>query len=358
MSIDGVGSSNQGSTTLGNPFLLRQNYNKYKHSHTEGQIKFEHVKTMYLYQLYNIAINRFRYIGLPDEIHPYALEDYLIRDGVALLAYDDMIKINDPDRPVSGGFVATRTRQDGELDVYGFYTERWGVAFGAYGYEKRFDKTNSILMRDKPILFPLLAELELYADRMATLWMTGDMNLIALRTPLFGIGMQDDMKDFENIFKDIYEWAKFIKTEENLMANGKLQLFNNNAPILFDKTTREIHQIKMEALSAMGVECNVVDKAERVQSAEVNAQAGATESYRNIGLAVRERSMEQFNRMNKKYNRYKKECRVEYNSDLPSIVNGFISDGSNIRTLQQAMNIDDNVSRETNTNNSNNTGGV
>lgn len=337
--MNGTNQSTGSFSTGYNPWLLKENYNGGK-KETEGMRQFRFIKAMHFYQLYNIAVNRYRYINLPKEIHPYVMEDYLVRNGIALLAFDDMVRPSTTTLKDGreGAFVATQVRVEGELDVYGFGDQRVGYSFGAQGYEKRFGKKNSVLMRDKPIAFPVIYELECYADKIANLWMTGDLNITALRMPFIGIATDDDeVRDLENLFKDVYSFAKFVKCGIHPVNNNKFNLFNTGAPVIFDKIESQILQVKYAALGSLGVECTPRDKKERIQSAEVDADMGAVESYRNIGLDMRERSMDQFNELFEP----EKKARVEYNSDLPSIVNGFLQTGS-IGGFNQDRNVNQN----------------
>ena len=78
-----------------------------------------------------------------------------------------------------------------------------------------------------------------------------------------------------------------------------------------------------QMLTDLGYESNPMTKRERLISGETQGNNGETEANRNIGLQLRKRACEQCN------NLFGWDCDVEFNTELPTMINGFVNGMSN-----------------------------
>ena len=84
--------------------------NEGKPSKANGNAKFYNLKLFFFSQLHNLAVSRFEWENLPDEIQPFIMEDYLFWDGSCLMIYDETIDM----------YGITKYALMGEMDIYGY----------------------------------------------------------------------------------------------------------------------------------------------------------------------------------------------------------------------------------------------
>ena len=89
-------------------------------------------------ELYGIAISRFIYENIPEEINVRFLEKMLIEQGKVLFFYDEDL-----------GYTALPYTSDGRLDIYNDPISR--RAYATSGYHKQLNKDNSLsYMNSRP----------------------------------------------------------------------------------------------------------------------------------------------------------------------------------------------------------------
>ena len=260
---------------------------------------------MYFYKILNLAINRFKYEGLPEEIDPYFLERGLFFNGSVLMLKD----------PVVNMYAIMYYSLGGNLDIYQFPQDRY--AYATQSYFKMYDKSNSVIIRDSPTMFPFVQEAWLYAGTMANLWLTKDINVYWLRTPKFITYPQSQGITVENILRDFNDYVPAIKVSDEVNID-MFKTIDISSPDVTESLSKMERETKANVLVDLGYSASAIEKKERVQSGELEQNQGEIYGMRNIYLKARQRAMDFANEM------WGLDIKVTFNTDFDTMVDEFL----------------------------------
>lgn len=236
----------------------------------------------YFEELHNLVLSSIEIEGLPDEIEEFFLYDVIFWHGQALFIYDDVLN----------AYGVTSMSEAGGIDAYGHGFIRYSYA--TPNYLKQYSKWDSVIFRDRPTGLSYARDIMCYAETLANLWMTREINLNAMKTPVVIKAPKEVNLSYQLMAQDIQNYVPIIKTD-NDMDLDRIQTLDLNAPVIFDKIEEQIHKIKMEALSFIGFDVSAVEKKERVQTADVQQNQEQNFGNRTMRLACYERSCKQAN---------------------------------------------------------------
>lgn len=237
----------------------------------------------YLLRLLNLSLSRFEWVGLPSEIDERFLEICLLYNGACLFFYDDVM-----------GFSVMKCAPSGTYDIYNNPLKRF--AYAITGYNKQFNKKNSVIIYNNYLRTNSILTLTLYAKRLEEIQRTIDININAQKTPLILQCEEKQRLSIENLYKKYEGNAPVIFGGENLDLNS-IKVLNTNAPFVADKLTLQKHELWNEILSYLGIENSNTDKKERLIPDEVNANNGDVEMQRFTNLNSRLQACKQINEM-------------------------------------------------------------
>lgn len=233
-----------------------------------------------------MAVSIFKWTGLPQTIDTRFLELTVIESGLNVFFYDDDI----------GSFLSLRATQQGKYDVYnnplGF------IANGASGgYKKYLKNYECVPIWNNPLRTSDLEAIEIYARRLADVDRTVDVNLMAQKMPVFIAVPETQRLTVENMVKQWLgnEPIVVASSSGTLDLSAAMEYLSPNTPFISDKLLDVKMTIWSEAMTYFGVDNQNIEKAERVQSSEVNANNGQIEANRLIRLNCRRRSCKQIN---------------------------------------------------------------
>ena len=139
-----------------------------------------------------LAVNRFRWEGLPDTCDARYLEKTLHRNGIATLSH-----VAGQDVPV---FTTLQALPNGEYNMYGLPTRWRAVGFdGLTDYEVTGDN-GELCYYSYSRISPWNA-LEIYARKMAHYERTEDVNLSQQMRPFIGVAPQEKKMELVNLLK-------------------------------------------------------------------------------------------------------------------------------------------------------------
>lgn len=104
----------------------------------------------------NLALSRYEYDGLPDEIPPRMLNSYLLWQGMCLFKKE----------PITGLFGVFGVNLVGEPDIYGIPTDWIAYAMNGQYYEQT-DKNESSLIFARPFAVPEILSIILHSQSLA-----------------------------------------------------------------------------------------------------------------------------------------------------------------------------------------------
>lgn len=265
--------------TLTNPFLVKE-FNRSLSKNPDYNRMVMH----YFEELHNLAISSIEIEGLPDEIEEFFMNDVLFFGGSGLMIRE----------PMFGMYGFTAFSESGEIDAYGHGFIRYSYA--TPNWLEKYDKYNSVIFRDRPTGTPIAGDIMMYAQTLANLWMTREVNLNALKTPVVIKAPKEMQLSYKLMMQDVQNYVPILQTD-NDMDLERIDVLNMNAPVIFDKIESQIHQVKMQALSFLGFDVSAVEKRERVQSADAEQNQEENFGNRNMRLRCFKRSCKQANQL-------------------------------------------------------------
>lgn len=238
----------------------------------------------YFNMLHEMIVNRFEWLGLPDEIPPRVIEDYLFWWGQAVFFEDDVLE----------KYAVMKTNMGGTVDIYGVPNMRFAYA---QQYFKTLNKANSVIVWDSAIGYPSVDYVQMYAESLANMRMTRNLNIYAQRTPVIIAGSDNQRLSTKNLFKQYNDFVPFISVRDGVSNIDNIKVLNLNPPNVFGDITTAMRQEIADFCIQFGI--NNIDgtKKERLITSEIEQDADLTLINRQSFLGVRKRACEQINRL-------------------------------------------------------------
>lgn len=238
----------------------------------------------YFYQLIDIAINRYQWEGLPEEIDPRFFEYQLNWMGYALFFKDE----------IANYFLVTQCSIGGRWDIYNIPKYRRAIASNGY-QASRTDK-DSIIVFNNYMRTSTTPTIQYYANKLMELERSIEINSAAQRTPYMLKAEESQRLSVKNAYAQVAVGEPVVYLDKSF-APDAIQVLNTNAPYVCDK----LYDLKIkywnEALSFLGVMNVNTEKKERLISDEVYVQNNDTDMNRLTGLSARERACKEINNM-------------------------------------------------------------
>lgn len=254
--------------------------------------------------LLSLALNRFRWTGLPDTCDSRFLEWTLHRTGIATLSFDT----SQPTRI----YTTLQAMPQGEYNMYGLPTRWRAVGFnGLTDYE--CDNDNGALCYYSNSRISPWNALEIYARKMAHYERTEDVNLSQQMKPFIGIAPQEKRLELVNLLKQVEGGEPAI-----LGDNGLLDLANNltvidtKVPIITEELARSHQNVLNQALLYLGIPHLAFEKGERMIEDEARANTSPTNVMLLDCLKARRDFCETVN------SKFDLDVHVYFNEDLES----------------------------------------
>lgn len=262
---------------------------------TEMEKAPEELEFDYIYErLYNywrnIALGILKWKGL-DNINGLTstiIEEQLFDYGQSGFTKDEAI-----------GFVCIKAKAGIGRNVYGKPTQYLLTSDNGL-YNKTIDAEDMVLIKNNNLGTPTKDMLGFYCTKLAEIEMTKQLNLNANKMPIVMYTNENAVLSDKNIFKQIRTCKPVIFKNKSAVDNTSkvVDIINANAPYILDKLEDDYNCYVAKILTLLGLDNYIEDKAERVQSAEVNAnQEYIITSFKTM-LDQRKKACEE---INKKY---------------------------------------------------------
>lgn len=254
----------------------------------EKQTKMEQLKTqlvaMYLSYFKNIAINMFEYDGLPESyvLTSEIIENWLFERGRAGFFEDEL-----------NGYLCLKLEKEG-FNVVGKPTR-----YRLYGVNYLTTRTpdNCVLIKNNDTETPTKDYIEYYCNCIAEIELTKWLRRNAHKTPfMIDASVQTELSA-KNVFKNIVANDPVIFKNKYRGEENKIDVLNTDVQYINDKLDDEKNGYIASILTVLGITNYVEDKAERVQSAEVEANMDFVDKSFKASLEKREKACEQINKM-------------------------------------------------------------
>lgn len=255
---------------------------------TRGQhdIDIVRLERMYLRVLQELAVNRFKWVGLPDSVNERFLEYTLMRRGLVVMYFD-----TDYDE-----YLALQGAGAGPLNMYDDPTS-FRVTGNSTFVGKTVDASDCVPIWANVLRVPDWDIILTYAKKLASIDRTIDINLRNARRSRVIVTDETGQLSAQNINNQIDSGSPVITVNNTGYAMMEhwtaFDLGIHPDQIVNLQTSRQ--RIWNECMGLMGINFANQDKRERLVSAEVGANDEQIDSMKNVILAERQRAVRQMN---------------------------------------------------------------
>ena len=254
--------------------------------------------------LLSLAVNRFRWVGLPETCDARFLEKTLHRNGIATLSHRSGDAV-----PV---FTTLQAMPQGEYNMYGLPT-RWR----AVGYDGLTDydvtpENGELCFYSYARVSPWNA-LEMYARKMAHYERTEDVNLTQQMKPFIGIAPQEKRMELVNLLKQVEGGEPAILGDTGLQnLVDSVKVLDLQVPLITEELARSYQNVFNQALLYLGIPHLAFEKGERMIEDEARANTAPTNIMLLDCLDARREFCEKINR------KFDLNVSVYFNEDIES----------------------------------------
>ena len=265
-------------------------YSKFVNNNTQQEKFLE--EYMYRRLLTELAVNRFKWTGMPEEIDCRFLELTLFYQALSLFYFEGRF---DKYMAVRGGGI-------GAINALDQPTEYLAILNGTDGAPNRqLKKDECVPIWANYLRTPDWDVVSIYSNRLSDFDVTVDTNVIGLRHPTVFAVEESERQSFVNIFRTIQRGEPAIYGYKNLSPQDlKDKLFALNTGVQTSAVTDvQISKSKVwnECMTYLGINNSNQEKRERLVEDEVSANNDQVNAFRNIALNARKQACEEINKM-------------------------------------------------------------
>ena len=231
-----------------------------------------------------MAISRFEWNELPEEIDARFLELMLFERGAVSFFYDDIL-LQYIVQPFAQKAGFTIYRQPVRLEAYAVNGAHWDL-----------DKDNSVIIYNNVLRTNTVRDAELYAYRLTNIDRTIDINIHAQKTPVLIRCDEKERLSLQNLYMK-YDGNQPVIYGDKRLSAEPLEVLQTNAPFI----APDLYELKVkiwnEMLTKLGISNVNYQKKERMITDEVQRGQGGTVANRYSGLMMRQQAADQINDM-------------------------------------------------------------
>lgn len=217
--------------------------------------------------LLSLAVNRFRWVGLPDTCDARYLERILHIKGVATVCHAK----STPDI-----WQSLQAAPYGTFTEYGLPTKWRAIGMNGTQYEVT-PQTGELCFYSQTRLDPWLA-ITTYAGKLTQYQRTEDINLFHQRKPYVMVAPQEKRMELENIFKQVSGYEPAILGDKSLLELKADNVFSidTQVPLIVEELARGYQNVLNQALLYFGIPHLAFEKGERMIEDEARANSAPT----------------------------------------------------------------------------------
>lgn len=227
------------------------------------ELEFEYIYNRLYDYWHNIALSVFKWGGLDNinELTSTIIEEQLFNNGQSGFTKD-----------TTKGFLCIKAKAGINRNVYGKPMEYLLTSDNGL-YNETISADNMVLIKNNNLGKPTADMLQFYCTKLAEIEMTKQLNLNANKMPIVINTDENTLLSDKNLFEQLRMNKPVIFKNKGVgdMTGKRVEIMNANAPYILDKLEDDYNCYVAKILTLLGLDNYVEDKAERVQSAEVNA---------------------------------------------------------------------------------------
>lgn len=270
-------------------------------------------RTRQLYQewILQLAINRFRWVGLPETCDVRVLEWALHTGGAAAIC-----------KPSSGDlppiWYSLPCVHDGKLTAYGLPTA-WRCNGVSGGTHFKSDWDNGAWIWYNKSRFGVWNMIQLFSTRLTHLTRTEDINLFHQQTPMLITAPDNFKRDAENVFKQISGGEPAIIANKQF-EDIAVQAINTEMPYIGLDLNLAMQSYWADIYRYLGIEHLAFEKGERLITDEVRGNNYSTNLMLLDCMDARREACKYLN------DTFGLDVQVYFNSDVESYNFNFLAD--------------------------------
>lgn len=272
----------------------------------------------YLDELLSLAVNRFRWVGLPETCDQRFLETQLTMKGMATICHAK----NAPD--IWQSLICS---PQSPFDAYGNPTKWRASGYNQTDYE--VDLSNGEIVYNSYTRCNIWNALEIFARKMAHYSRTEDINLTHQHKPWLLVAPQEKKMELVNIYKQIDGGEPAIMGDSNLYELvDKFKAIDTGVPLIVEDLARAKQNVFNDALLYLGIPHLAFEKGERMIEDEARANSAPTEIMLMNCLKARRDACDKLNmRFGLDINVYLNEDWESYNFNYMNNIEAMTQDG-------------------------------
>lgn len=221
--------------------------------------------------LVSLAVNRFRWVGLPDTCDARFLEMALHRNGFATICH----ALNAPDI-----WQSLYAAPQGVFDAYGLPVKWLATGFNETQYDVT-PQNGELVYYSQTRANPWNA-IYVYANKLTQIQRTEDVNLFHVRKPYVMVAPQEKRLELENLMKQISGFEPMILGDKSLLELKENNVFaiDTKVPFYGEELAQQYQNVVNQYLMFIGIPHLAFEKGERMIEDEARANSAPT----NINL--------------------------------------------------------------------------
>lgn len=234
----------------------------------------------------NLALNRFKWEGLPNGLESRHIER-------ALFEYGQCAFVDDTDV----GLLCLPCVPDNSINVYG---EPTSVTTIGIGYSKQFNTSDIVRILNNDACVPTSHHVDYYTHKISEIDKAMNKNLNQQKRPfIIGTTKQTELS-IRNMMKKVNDDVEEIYVDEKMTNGGDIgaKALKTDVPYLIDKYQQHKNDLICEFLTIMGLNNSSANnsKKERLLVDEVNVNNGEILMYLDIDFKNRLKACEEINK--------------------------------------------------------------
>lgn len=236
-----------------------------------------------LYEHYrNVALNMFKWEGLPEGMEERYIERALFDNGKALFFKDPQMS-----------YMCLPCFQGAQLNVY---NEPLAWRAVGTGYTREFHSDQCVLIENNKMRTPTHDTVAFFVRKMYEAERTMDVNLTTSKAPWIFLCDEKKVLTYKVLFQKIDQNEPAI-FGANSLALGDVQLLPTGAEFIGNDLMDFSHSVENKLLTFLGINNCPVDKKERLVTDEAESNDQLIETNAAVMLESRQRAADAINKM-------------------------------------------------------------
>lgn len=227
-----------------------------------------------------LALDAFVWEGLPETIKPKYIEHALFEYGKAAFFKKEL-----------GSLMCLPAEDGGKYNVYG---EPLNYFVTGWGYHKNISSEDCVIIENNELRLPTKDFILFYVNKLTEAERTMDVNVKACKTPYIIACDDKDVLTFKRIFQQIDGNTPAVYADKGLNLDA-ISVLKTDAKFMGNELMDYKRSVENELLTLLGVNNVAIDKKERVNTKETDANNQLIQSFSDLQLKTRQQACELIN---------------------------------------------------------------